>query len=38
MTTFTSAEVNGWFQTIDGLPATTASISIIVPETRISAS
>ena len=27
MTTFTTAEVNGWFQTIDGLPATTAPIN-----------
>ena len=26
MTTYTTAEVNTWFQTIDGLPATTASI------------
>ena len=26
MTTFTTAEVNTWFQTIDGLPPTTASI------------
>ncbi len=24
---FTTTEVNGWFQTIDGLPPTTASIS-----------
>ena len=23
---FTTTEVNGWFQTIDGLPPTTASI------------
>jgi hypothetical protein len=26
MTTYTTAQVNGWFQTIDGLPSTTAPI------------